>query len=49
VIERRDRISDEELIAVLSPEADRYLESLVMKVAESAGSSEALITIFRDR
>lgn len=28
VIERGDRISDEELIAALSPEADRYLASL---------------------
>lgn len=28
VIDRGDRISDEELIAALSPEADRYLESL---------------------
>ncbi|MEA3657488.1 hypothetical protein VBL46_02925 [Enterobacter hormaechei] len=28
VIERGDRISDEELIAALSPEAERYLESL---------------------
>ncbi|MBJ6567631.1 hypothetical protein N8X72_01050 [Enterobacter hormaechei subsp. hoffmannii] len=28
VIERGDRISEEELIAALSPEADRYLESL---------------------
>lgn len=36
VIERGDRISDEELIAVLAPEARRYLESIGKDVSHGA-------------